>query len=57
LDIITTHWQVELNYPLDKLTEDQPTTRRKWLETSLGIYFYKYKENKKQRLTARLKNI
>jgi hypothetical protein len=36
LDIITPHWQVELNYPFDKAVEDQPVTRRKWLEASSG---------------------
>jgi hypothetical protein len=34
LDLITPQWQVELNYALDKITEEQPASRRKWLELS-----------------------
>ncbi|KAI7905331.1 Gryzun, putative trafficking through golgi-domain-containing protein [Cokeromyces recurvatus] len=32
LDIITSNWKVELKYDLDKIAEDHPITRRKWLE-------------------------
>lgn len=35
-DIITPHWQVELKYDLDKITEEQPASRRKWLESYAG---------------------
>ncbi|KAG2200136.1 hypothetical protein INT47_012417 [Mucor saturninus] len=34
LNLISPHWQVELNYALDKNSEDQPVTRRKWLEVA-----------------------
>ncbi|KAI9481008.1 MAG: Gryzun, putative trafficking through golgi-domain-containing protein [Benjaminiella poitrasii] len=34
LDIITSHWQVELKYDLDKIAKEHTTTRRKWLELS-----------------------
>lgn len=36
LNLTTPRWQVELNYALDKNQEDQPVTRRKWLEVSSG---------------------
>ncbi|EPB84242.1 hypothetical protein HMPREF1544_09034 [Mucor circinelloides 1006PhL] len=32
-DIITPQWQVELKYALDKIIEEQPASRRKWLES------------------------
>lgn len=36
LNLTSPHWQVELNYALDKSQEDQPVTRRKWLEVAAG---------------------
>ncbi|GAN09099.1 glutathione transferase omega-1 [Mucor ambiguus] len=32
-DIITPQWQVELKYALDKMAEEHPASRRKWLES------------------------
>lgn len=32
-DVITPQWQVELKYALDKMAEEQPASRRKWLES------------------------
>ncbi|RCI01137.1 hypothetical protein CU098_002795 [Rhizopus stolonifer] len=32
LDMISPQWHIELDYPLDKLNEEQPSYRRKWLE-------------------------
>jgi hypothetical protein len=36
LDIITDNWEVELNYDIDKLVDEAPVTRRKWLEYTSG---------------------